>query len=308
MCSDNIYFIVNLDISTNSFSIIPITESLYQEKISQPAKAFGTKEDNVQKNEYNNISFKYYEEEDVIELYFQNYLETALIDVERAYKLLDEKYKESKFENISEYKKFIERNKEKYERMCKSSRKTYEDFDTYQEYEEYYREISKSGLSMYNIIESEDNDIYICIDNEGYYYIFTIKSIMNYTLMLDTYTIDIPSFIEKYDQATNQNKAGMNIEKFMTAINEQDYRYAYNCLATSFKQNNFPTLESFKEYASNTFFKNNTTEYKNVSEEGKYYVYELNITDSNDSTNYIEKQFIVNLKDNREFELSFELE
>ena len=266
-------FIVKLDKNNLCFSIYPFENNNNSEiDISEY-----TSEINL--NKYNTFNYTSISEEDLIKRYFSQFKTEILGNVNEAYNLLDKGYRESKCSTIEEFNELIEK-----------------------------RNIKSGYIKSFKTNKYGDYTQYICIDQFENYYVFNVTSIMDYTVMLDTYTLDLPSFIEKYDQATDQNKAGMNIEKFMTAINEQDYRYAYNCLATSFKQNNFPTLESFKEYASNTFFKNNTTEYKNVSEEGKYYVYELNITDSNDSTNYIEKQFIVNLKDNREFELSFELE
>ena len=128
---------------------------------------------------------------------------------------------------------------------------------------------------------------------------------MNYTILLDDYTIDQPEFIEKYESASDDKKAGYDINKFIKAINAQDYNYAYNCLAESFKQNKFPTLENFEEYVKNNFYEKNKIQYSSVKKEGSYYIYTLNITDANNSTISTSKEFIVNLKDNREFEMSF---
>ena len=265
-------FIVKLDKNNLCFSIYPLENNNNDIDMSIYNSEIGL-------DKYNTFKYATISEEDLIKRYFSQFKTEILGNVNEAYNLLDKEYREIKFSTVEDFNKLIDQ-----------------------------RNIRSGYMKSFKTNKYKEYTQYICIDQFENYYVFNVSSIMDYAVMLDTYTIDLQSFIEKYDQSSDQVKAGMNIEKFMTAINEQDYRYAYNCLATSFKQNNFQTLESFQEYASKTFFKNSTTEYKNVSEEGNYYVYELNITNTENSTNYIEKQFIVNLKDNRQFELSFELE
>lgn len=51
---------------------------------------------------------------------------------------------------------------------------------------------------------------------------------MNFTVILDTYTIDLPEFTEKYTKASDEEKVLLNIQKGFTAINDKDYRYVYN--------------------------------------------------------------------------------
>ena len=65
---------------------------------------------------------------------------------------------------------------------------------------------------------------------------------MQFKVLLDTYTVDQQEFIKKYDSASDNEKAGYDINKFFDAINANDYTYAYNCLAESFKQNNFTRI------------------------------------------------------------------
>ena len=202
--------------------------------------------------------------------------------IKNIYNLLDDEYKEKKFGNIDGFKNYIELNKETFLNM------------EIQKYARYYYD----GYTQY-----------VALDNFGNYYIFNETSTMNYKILLDTYTINQPEFIEKYDSASDVEKAGYNIDKFITAINTKDYNYAYNHLAQSFKQNNFTTLESFINYVQNNFYSKNNYEIKNGTKEGDYYVYTVNITDAEqDTSKLVQKNFIVNIKDNREFELSFNKE
>lgn len=130
---------------------------------------------------------------------------------------------------------------------------------------------------------------------------------MKYTLILDTYTIDIPEFTDKYNTATDQEKVILNLNKFMLALNDGDYKYAYNVLDDSFKTNNFPNYASFETYAKSNFFSNNTFDYAEFGNTaGTYYTYTVNITDaSGESSNTTTKTFIMLLEDGTDFKLSF---
>ena len=68
-------------------------------------------------------------------------------------------------------------------------------------------------------------------------------------------------------------------------------------------------LISWNHYIQNNFYSKNNYEIKNGTKEGDYYVYTVNITDAEqDTSKLVQKNFIVNIKDNREFELSFNKE
>ena len=130
---------------------------------------------------------------------------------------------------------------------------------------------------------------------------------MKYSLILDTYTIDIPEFTEKYKVSNDQEKVILNLNKFMLAINDGDYKYAYSVLADSFKRNNFPTYQTFENYVKTRFFKNNNFEYSKFGDEaGTYYTYTVNISDASNQTNdKITKTFIILLEEGTDFKLSF---
>ena len=48
--------------------------------------------------------------------------------------------------------------------------------------------------------------------------------------------------------------------------------------------------------------------YSNYRKEGNYYIYTVNIINSADTTKSVKKDFIVNLKEDRQFEMSFSVE
>ena len=143
------------------------------------------------------------------------------------------------------------------------------------------------------------------IDPNNKYYIFNETAVMDYTLMLDTYTIDLPEFTEKYENNSNVIKAGLNIQKVFDAINDKDYKYFYNKLDSTFRQNNFPTEESFKDYVEKNF-SNNQLVYDNGKESGDLYIYDVTVSEGTESNKQaVKKTFIVKLLEGTDFVMSF---
>ena len=102
----------------------------------------------------------------------------------------------------------------------------------------------------------------------------------------------------------------MNIDKFFKMINRHDYKTAYSCLATSFKNNYTLTGEKFIEAVKNKFFTYNNVEYVKCDEVGNNtYAYEIKLTDLT-GNNQEEKTItiIMKLNDEDNFEMSFDIE
>ena len=300
------YFIVNLDLSSNAFSIIPIDKGEYDRKISEPVKANDNQEDTVEKNDNNLIPQKYYEEADIIDIYLQDYIELALFNPEMAYQTINEDYRIKKFETYQEYEEYIAEKREELETMCKSIRKQYTDFETYQEYEEYYRQVSKTDIKQYKVEEINGKKRYICIAGNDRYYIFDINSIMDYTVILDTYTVDLPEFTEQYNSANDSEKAGLNLQKVVDALNDKDYKYVYNKLDETFKENNFPDLDKFKQYVEDNLYTSIEAEFSDYKNSGNIHMYDVsfkNKKDQNDTP--ITKTFIIKVLDGTDFTMSF---
>lgn len=228
--------------------------------------------------ECNEIQYISMSIDDLILIYFDDYKTYMLENPEQAYNLLDKEYREKRFGNIDGYKTYIANNKEM---------------------------ISNNSLESYKISVDDEKSQYICLDQYGNYYIFTENAIMDYTVILDTYTIDIPQFTEKYNSATDQQKVALNIDKFIQAINSKDYKYAYNCLADSFKNNYFKTQEDFENYAKENFYSNSTVGYKEFDTQGEYYTYSVILTDKETGAQK-NKTFIMQLGEGTDFVLSFD--
>lgn len=275
-----LYNILLLDRENMTFAIVP-TEEISDEKMIQK-KLEEYEENKIIKNDNNSIQFSEVSDESVCRRYLANYKSNMLYNPEKAYELLDEEYRNKRFGNIDNYKSYINENKEA---------------------------IRKITLDKYKFNDKNGYIEYIVIDNNGNYYIFKETAIMQYKVIADVHTLDLEEFVNKYNSGDEIQKVGMNIEKIMDALNTKDYGYVYSKLANSYKAKNFPTYESFEEYARNMFVGVNSIEYIEHDQEGENYLYSIIFKDSTgQSIIRIEKTIIMQLKDNNDFIFSFNLD
>lgn len=272
---DEQYVLVNIDEKNLTFSIEPLDD----EYVNIDEIKVNNFEETIIKKENNIFTYPTMTNEDVVREYLSLYKKITLSSPEIMYKLLNEEYKEKKFGSLSKFQEYVEQNKQ---------------------------EIKVATVEKYQIFEQEDYTQYIIMDKQGNYYIFNEKEVMDYSVLLDTYTIDTPQFIEKYNSTNAQGRMALNLQKFFDAIESNDYNYAYNCLSDGFRNNNFASLESFESYIKGICYSDLDIEYDTFEEKTGLYTYKIKITnldDNNPST--IEKTFIMQLNDGTDFELSF---
>ena len=273
----DIYLYINVDKNNATFSIIPINKKYENIKDIE----YTTVDDLIEKNDFNIYFEKVQSIEDICSLYLNTYKKTSLAKPEIIYNYLDEEYKKIRFNNLQLFKNYIQTNRKK---------------------------IISSQLDKYSITDDESFRRYICVDKNGFYYIFNEKSIMDFTIILDAYTIDLPEFIEKYNKANEQTKVGMNIEKIVQAFNNKDYEYVYNKLDQTFKKNNFSSLDKFTIYGQKSFYNNTEIEYSKIEKEGNIYIAKCKLKDKNKSNNTKDFTFFMQLGENTDFVMSFSID
>ena len=267
------YYTVYLDIKNMTFGIEPINNIDSMDNIILEKNI-----DVINKNEDNLFSYKKIPEEELIYKY-QLYLKDAILRYpEEIYNMLYKNYKENKFNNLEEFKTYTVNNKKRFEDMT---------------FEKYLKN-NENGITQF-----------VCADKKGRYYIINQDSIMNFTLILDTYTIDIPEFVQKYNEVDIQGKTALNIQKVVDALNDQDYKYVYNKLANSFKQNYFRTLNDFEEYAKKEFGAENTVEYIKFIKTNNYTTYTIKLKNIERE---MTKKIIMDLQDGTDFVFSFNVD
>lgn len=224
--------------------------------------------------EYANIS------DDSMSIYYFNMcIEDLLYNKERGYKTLDEEYREKRFGNIDAFTNYVQQNKTELENAILQK----------------YQKKSYDNYTQYVLVDQYDN-----------YYIIRETAVMQYSVVLDTYTIDLPEYIEKYNSSGEQQKVALCIDRIIKAVNDKNYKFAYSKLSEGFKNNYFKTEQSFESYIKQKLPNQYDVTYLNFGNEGNLYTCKVRLTDSN--SNAIEKTFIVKLGEGTNFELSFNVE
>lgn len=279
----NFKLIVKLDNINNTFSIIP--QSYVEEKYPriEIGKTFNVESsERIKENKNNKCTFRMVTEQTYAVDMFNQFKEEIMYNQEQIYNKLDEAYKSAKFSSLTDFRTYA-KNK--------------------------YKSPSTLVPASYNKTTKEGYTEYVIIDKNGDYYIFKETAPMKYTLILDTYTIEIPEFTEKYNKSNAREKVILNLNKFMQSINDKDYKYAYSLLADGFKANNFKTQTDFENYVKTNFFENNNFEYREFGDEANtYYTYQIKIKDkTGKDTKEVTKTFIMLLGDGTNFKLSFNI-
>ena len=268
----------NLDTENKTFSVEPINEEITN---------FGDvkiKNNNIsiEENDYNTYEYSVMSYEDTAKEYMGRFKKITLANTNISYKYLNEEYRDKKFENVNEYNQYIQNNNER---------------------------IEQANLSKYKVNYEDDYLEFVCIDQNGYYYIFKQYSPLNYDVILDTYTIDSNEFIEKYNSVEDKVKVAMNINKIVTALNDKDYNYIYNKLDETFKNNNFSTSNKLEEYLNNNLFEENDVEYNEFEEKGNnIYTYKIQISNSDNEDETRNMTIVMKLGEDIDFTMSFSFE
>ena len=276
--------IIKLDFLNNTFSVYPYefcVERGYNNTETggnlniQNVDSIAKNNSNVyedQSNSVESIAFSYYDKLKADFLYDPEYL----------FSILDEEYRDKRFEN-------------------------YEDFIS-------YINLAKTMISNGNIIKysREYNDGYVqylVVDTYNNHYLFNETSVLNYTVLLDDYTIETEDFKTKYASASIESKAITNADKVMKMINSKDYRAIYNLLDETYKANNFATLDTFIQYINTAFYNANYYTISNVSEQGSYYLITVTCKENaSASAATKENRMIISIGEGTNFTMSFALE
>lgn len=266
--------IVNIDYNNRTFSIEPTSEKY--EDINKANQLNSIKEN--QNNKYLTTSLNI---ENIVKDYMNNLKRMMLSKPELVYNRLDVEYRSKRFGTIDKFKEYIDKNKE---------------------------EIKSIYIDKYLVNTFEDYSQYIGTDKYNNMYVFNEKEPLNYSILLDTYTLNSEEFKKKYDESENKYKVKVNVDKWIKMLNNRDYENAYKCLDETFKKNNFSSEEEFEKYMRENFplhYKLSVGQTEEVNGIYKQRIILEDITGASDEK--IENTIIMQLKDNYEFVMSFEI-
>lgn len=235
--------------------------------------------ESIEDKSYNKTNYKAITDNQVAKEYYDNYKKMLNYDTNLLYEKLDKEYQTKKFKDVEDFNNYIITNRQN---------------------------LQNRNITQYNKINRGNYMQYICLDQTGKIIAFNANSLTDYSVILDTYTIDLPEFTTKYASAKEEDKVLMNIQRVFEAINDGDYKYVYDKLDETFKSNNFKTQAEFEEYANKNFFAQNEVVAQNSQKQGSIYLYDITISDATGKdTTSKKKSFVMQLKEGTDFVMSF---
>ena len=112
--------------------------------------------------EVNEYIASYVSDADMAKIYLNDYIHNMFYDVEKAYNLLDEEYKTKKFGSLDNFKSYVDG-----------------------------LEYSTYVLSRYYKKDTDGYIIFGVYDKNGNFFAFKTKGVLQYTVFLDDYTVEI---------------------------------------------------------------------------------------------------------------------
>ncbi len=276
---EDYYFIVVLDKNNATFSIA-LCGSEYLESDLNYIK--NDPNEIIQKNNVNGYTDITIYNEDIVEKYFYEYIKYMIYKKDVAYKLLDSEYIEKKFSNFNLFEEYIDNNIDK---------------------------IKNAVMVKYSVDNFEDYTKYTIIDNYNNCYIIKEKSVMNYTILLDNYTLESEEFVKKYNESNDDTKVVTNVDKIFKLLNNKEYEEIYNnYLNITYRERYFKNIIDFENYIENHFFDYNYIDNSTLKKEGNYYIVDIHFKSGYSlSSEENDIEIIMLLGDNTKFQISFNM-
>ncbi len=272
------FLIVNIDDNNLSFSIEPLSGIKSIDDINITTDTITE----IKLNENNDFQYVSMTDQDMVLEYISLYKRISLIAPGYVYNnFLDEEYKNAKFGSVQGFTSYVQDNKQK---------------------------ISSISIKKYQVdVYGSEYTRYVALDQNNHYYIIKENQTMDFKMQLDTYTVDVPEFIEKYNSASDDKKASMNISKIVDAINDKDYKYVYNKLNETYKNSNFTDINKFKEFLNNKFYDESIIKESTAKKDGDVYICNLKISDKEGTSKLVDVTILIRLSEGTNYEISFSM-
>lgn len=235
----------------------------------------------IQKNDDN--KYKSYlileDEQTCIKEFFDRYKFDVQFDVNGLYNKIDKDYKSQAFENFEDFKTYINLDIEN---------------------------ILNDEILKYKVTEDANSKSYSIIGKNNRY-IFEAKNLMDYTVLLDNYTIILEEAKEQYNLVSMSSKAKYCITRIMNAINDKDYDFVYSKLNPVQKNNYYKNIDDFKEFITKYFYDENNykidEDYLRIS--SNVYQYDVSISNAASGiTGYTGMVMTVTVGEDMDFSIS----
>ena len=279
--SNSLYLKIYLDFQNQTFQIEQVNQTDYETALEQGIQETDRENNTIEKNQYNQFQEALnVVEEDILSLYYEKYVYISINNPQESFEMLDEEYRLEKFNNdIQTYVDYLNLNIEDMRSDSVTS----------------YTEQEENGYTKYEVQTTN-----------GKTFIIKEFDFMQYSILLDNYTVQSEEIVEEYNNLSSNSKVARNIRNIFTMLDNQDYEQVYSHLDNTFKQNNFPTIEQFEEYARNTFFETNYLGEMRAIQQGNIYVITVPYKErASAAAEERQKIFFMQLLDGTDFVMSF---
>lgn len=227
----NSIIIIKIDKENNIFSIYPY-EFLEKNKLTNLKEKDHIELDkNLENRAVNYFSKINLNNAEITRELYEKFKFDLQKDLSHLYNSLNETYKNKKFQDFEDFKKYLKENESAFTN------------DVIERY-------TSNKYSKY--VE------YVAI-GKNRNYIFIVKNIMNFSCLLDTYTIGTPYYLSLYNSILPNNQAAYCLDRAIAAINDKNYKFVYEKIDLSKKQA-LGSYDNFVKYINSIFY--NKTEYK----------------------------------------------
>ena len=264
------YFIVNMNQGNLRYTIKEqenITD-LSSIRLNIPS------ENEITQNSYQ-VKFVNATDDVIVKKILDDYINLEVNYPETAYKMLDKSYRMLRFTDYADYLNYVRNNLSKFQ-----------------------------NIEIVSYSNNTNKTEFIIRDNFGNVYDVKLTGLMNYTIILDDYTIIDASY---YNTLSDEEKVKFNVNKIIKMINTCDYTNLYYRLNDTFKANNFSLQSEFENYLKMNYYSYNIVDNINLSvdESGVYICLVLLKNESKLSANTVTKTIIMKLDNETNFEFSF---
>ncbi len=269
---------LKIDLANNRYSIF-YEDFMNKEKYTKNRTEEITIDDSdIEKNDYNIFIVSNLSNQNIVIQYFSDLKNKMKNDRMELYNSLDKDYRAKRFPNYEKFEQFLNSINDRINKL----------------------DISKFKFS--------DNQIKI-MDNYDNIYTFKTSDIINYTIIMDDYTLEDKEVTEIYNKSVDTDKVNTNIAKFFKMINLKDYESAYNLLDKDFKKQNFPSLDAFRKYIEkNLFSYSKVTKVNDTKKTGNYYIMSLNVINGEEDVIHAKQVTVVmQLLEETNFVMSFSM-
>lgn len=264
-----IYMVVYLTAENQGYKVQTITK----EEFANMTELTQEEKIDILQGIYNIYEYEYIDTTRQMEIYLEDYSFQIFNNTENAYKLLNQEYRDTRFGNLNKFVEFLN---------------------------EKLNQLVNIEITQIHVEKSDDGyTIYQGTDKYGNYYEIVASSYMEYTIILDSYTMD------DYSNENDETKIKKSVEKFILMLNSADYSNAYNLLESTFRLTYFPTEQDFINYIKTNWFERNIIASKEINEEGICTVIIKQTLST--TSNKMQKQFKVNIGEGMEFTIEFNM-